>query len=475
MKISSKILVSAALGVTTVFGFSTPAEAAKLIESVVIGENFTGTTRFDPGTLGFIPPDTMGAVGPDHIVELINGTYAVYDKGTNGLLAQPRTSLDQFWINAGVTPAGSFSFDPRILYDPFSSRWYATAVDNAGNANNFLVAASIDSNPLNGWTAVSIDSDTDNSHWADFPTLGINADNLFISANMFPLSGSGVNTTILEVDKDTLDVVGLEQNLSPNSTGFSVQPVVDMDNTSDPHPAFSSFSSGVYRRSDINNGAVISDGNIFVPGFTGPPLAQQPGIPDTINTSNSRFSSNLVLKDGWVWGVHSIEVGGRSGLRWFKIDEANNTVVETGDIFDPNLDFYYGSIAVNDWKEVVIGFSCSGEALFVSSCAVVGQNIGGSTVFDDFMILEEGTATYEVVDGIGRNRWGDYSATVLDPEDPLTFWTFQEIATGSNRWSIQVTEIKLAKAPEPSSMLALLGLGTLGALTSNKRKSNKDG
>ena len=30
------------------------------------------------------------------------------------------------------------------------------------------------------------------------------------------------------------------------------------------------------------------------------------------------------------------------------------------------------------------------------------------------------------LDGGGRNRWGDYSATVLDPTDPGTFWVFQE-------------------------------------------------
>ncbi len=32
--------------------------------------SFNGTDR---ATSGFIPPDTMGAVGPNHVVELING------------------------------------------------------------------------------------------------------------------------------------------------------------------------------------------------------------------------------------------------------------------------------------------------------------------------------------------------------------------------------------------------------------------
>lgn len=459
MRLPSKTLVLAAVAPIAALGFSLPAEAAKFIETVTIGENFTGTSLSQSG---FIPPDTMGAVGPDHIVELINGAYAVYEKGTNGTLAQPRTSLNQFWIDAGVNPT-LFSFDPRVLYDPFSERWYATAVDNPGSANNLLVAASNTSNPLDGWIAVAIDSDTDDSHWADFPTLGINADNLFISASMFPLIGGGVTTTILEVDKANLGVVGLNQNLSLNDTGFTVQPVVDLDNTSDPHPMFSAFSSsGIYRRSDMDSGVFTPDGNIPVPAFSAPPLARQPGGPNNVSTGDNRFSSNLILKDGWIWGVHTEEVDSRSALRWFKLDEANNTLVETGVIADPDRDFYYGSIAVNDWKEVVIGFSCSGDDLFVSSCAVVGQNVDDATTFDDPMLLKEGVATYERLDGIGRNRWGDYSATVVDPEDPFSFWTFQEFVSDTNQWSIQVTEIKLSKVPEPTTLLGLLALGTLG-------------
>ena len=47
-----------------------------------------------------------------------------------------------------------------------------------------------------------------------------------------------------------------------------------------------------------------------------------------------------------------------------------------------------------------------------------------------------------------RNRWGDYSATVIDPVDPCTFWTFQEFVAVSagdrdvgGSWGIQITEL----------------------------------
>jgi hypothetical protein len=93
--------------------------------TLTIGPNFTGSTLFDSGS---IPPDTMGGVGPDHIVELINGRYSVYRK-QDGVRVQTST-LDQFWIDAGVSFQVFFTFDPRILYDLVSQRWFASSADN---------------------------------------------------------------------------------------------------------------------------------------------------------------------------------------------------------------------------------------------------------------------------------------------------------------------------------------------------------
>ena len=69
-------------------------------------------------------------------------------------------------------------------------------------------------------------------------------------------------------------------------------------------------------------------------------------------------------------------------------------------------------------------------------------------------LLHAGTGPYEHLDGIGRNRWGDYSATVVDPTNPYSFWTFQEFAMDGNQWGIRVTQLILAGdepvIPEPS-------------------------
>lgn len=79
------------------------------------------------------PPDTMGAIGPDHFVEVINSSVAIYDKDTGTRLSH--VSLTSFFTDAGegIVPANG-TFDPRVLYDRASGHWFA----NCWNGESFL-------------------------------------------------------------------------------------------------------------------------------------------------------------------------------------------------------------------------------------------------------------------------------------------------------------------------------------------------
>ena len=86
--------------------------------AVDIGLNFAGSALgVDSNSFA---PNTMGAVGPDHIVELINERYTVYDKAGNPL---ETSNLNDFWtLTAGATISGN-SIQPRIVYDPIAERF----------------------------------------------------------------------------------------------------------------------------------------------------------------------------------------------------------------------------------------------------------------------------------------------------------------------------------------------------------------
>lgn len=405
----------------------------------------------------------MGTVGQNHVVEQINGRYRVYNKNTGALLDD--SSLDSFWIAAGVSPAGNFSFDPRVQFDPVSNRYFSTSVDNAGGPNNILVAVSDTANPLDGWTGFSVDSDSDNMQWADFPQMGFSNDALLISANMFATEGGDFDINMLSIPKadlvsgaPTIANATLLEGLYTTSANFnfSLQPAIDLTGSGRPLRLFTTDSSAddEVEVLQLNNPLTTPSLTTLSPvtGLTpygNPPLAQQPGPKEDLQSGSDRTRSAVKLIDGHYYGVHGVNVSGRAALRWYKINADTLALASEGVIADPGMDFFYGSIAANELGDIVVGFSGSSETQFASAYAAVGEtDAAGNVSFDDPILLQAGVADYERLDNSGRNRWGDYSATVLDPSDPLTFWTFQEFVAATDEWAIQITEINLLVSPD---------------------------
>ena len=96
----------------------------------------------------------------------------------------------------------------------------------------------------------------------------------------------------------------------------------------------------------------------------------------------------------------------------------------------------YPSIAVNARRGVLLGYSRFSRDEFASaaySYRAAGDSAGS---LRDETLLRAGEAPYESGD---PNRWGDYSATVVDPRNDVDFWTIQEVAAlprdGADRWS----------------------------------------
>ncbi|TWT48995.1 hypothetical protein [Botrimarina hoheduenensis] len=432
-----------------------PAAAFAQLYPVAIGQNFTGSTFLVDSN--FRTPDTMGAAGVDHFVELINGRFSVYRK-SDGVRVQTST-LNQFWNNAGQTPTGgSGAFDPRVVYDPHARRWYAVAVDNGGGANNFLFAVSNSSDPTQPWTGFKIDSDADDSNWADFPMIGYNPEAVFLSANMSPLTAPQTRMSFLVLPKfgllqSTPSIVGLQQLQDvprPSGTNaLSPQLAVDASNllalnTSLPVLMHDFGTGELYRAEVVSPGApsVTNVGVVGVPGLAAPPTVDQPGPKQNIEANDGRFSANTVLHNGQLYGVQSVDNGGLASVRYVRVDAATNAVLESQIIVDPaSRSLTFPSIAVNEFGDVVIGVTGTSATEFASSYAMVGRTVGGLTTFDQPMLLRAGVDDYLRLDSLNRNRWGDYSSTTVDPADPSIFWTSQEYVSSVDRWSTQISEL----------------------------------
>jgi hypothetical protein len=142
--------------------------------------------------LGETPPDMGGAVGPNQLAQILNGSYTVF---TRAGFQQVHTTDSDFWLSAGVSSSivNTGLSDPRIIYDPNSQRWFASEISigtpsGTANLNEILLAVSKTSDPLQGFSSVVINSTS--GSFGDFPTLGVTPNSVVIGTNNFA-SNSG--------------------------------------------------------------------------------------------------------------------------------------------------------------------------------------------------------------------------------------------------------------------------------------------
>jgi hypothetical protein len=443
---------------------------------VGIGQNFTGSTfgLNDTAT----PPDSDGAAGPNHFVELVNGRFAVYSKASGGVL---RSMTDvSFWNQAGITfPAGWDITDPRVVYDPSIQRWFAAQIDydpsGVINTDRFLLAISASADPTGPWKAVAIPSDPGGNNAADFPMLGLDAQGVFLSADMFDASGNFVGTSLLSLPKAGLLLstpvitnrtwFGI---LNSANRGFDLQPAVCVDGASGGNILATGglgydFNTGnsvtnttllactIQNAAGPGSATLPSSTVITVPGYTVPFDPYQPDGSFNLDDGDSRFSASVYRVGSVLFAVHGTEVNDLAALRWYRINATNNAVLESGTITDATLDLFYPSIAANTNGTIVIGFNGSSLSSYVSCYAAVGQTVNGVTTFGGLLLLKAGTASYQDQPGVDpslyNSRWGDYSATSVDPSDPNTFWTIQMYPSGPATWSTRITQILTVPGP----------------------------
>ena len=455
--------------------------------AVKIGQNFTGSTYGVNSAA--LPPDPNGAIGPKHFVEFINGTFAVYNR-TNGHSVQRKTDI-KFWSDAGliISPDSGVS-DPRVIYDPISQRWFASQVDYDAaapsgdptfEANDFLLAVSAGSDPTGTWHGFMFQADPDLGNYADFPTLGVDSNGVYLAGDFFYGSDNPIGPGLVSIPK--ADLLAGTPTIA-NRTWFGVmddsvrgqvlQPVIcadgsssgnilamgDIGNDSDPHSNLVSFavqnaaspSATLTASTSINVSPYIVPFNpdAGVPLFT----AVQPDGTATLQANDARLSARVYAVAGVLYAVHSTEVNNHIAVRWYRISATTHALLESGTITNADLDLFYPAIAANANGTVIIGYNGSGIGTFVSCYAVAGQTVNGVTTFGNPILLQSGVTSYHDLyeeSGLAtQSRWGDYSTVTVDPTDSSRFWFIGMYPSGTGStfgdgiWSTQITQLLTA-------------------------------
>jgi hypothetical protein len=459
-----------------------------------------GSTEFD------IPPDTQGAVGIDKVFVNTNSNYRVQNKATGAALST--VSTDTFWAPSG----GSGFFDPRIIFDPINQRWILAMDSNPQTATSSIeIAVSQTSDPSGSYfiyrfvvgCANGATGCASGGEWADFPMLGFNKNWIAVTMNMFSIS-TNVNNNFRMIVLDYPQAragTPVGTLFAGAGIGFCNHPAETYDANQNTLFMALHLSSGgaTYRLSTITGtpsapsvtigvtqtrpgGGWTQPGGDILPQqcITGSPVPTFtcPATPRGIDVTDAQIRGNVVYRNGFVYYPQIIQLpaGGtvassHVAVQWTKLDTSlpinlvnSAMVADGGRIEDPTATFTNGgkhyafpSVAVNKNDDMMIGFSQFASNQFASAGYSVRLHGDAAGVTRDPNIYKAGEDYYQKTFSGTRNRWGDYSATRIDPVGERDFWAVQEyaqqrvgttgLASNDSRWGTFWAKVLIPAGP----------------------------
>ena len=493
---------------------------------------FEGVTQYDGAAFGrnFIPPDTMGAVGMSQYVETSNGAYAVFDKYTGA--RQSLVSDVAFWAAAGQTGANG---DSRVMYNASAKRWIVASFGS--DVKDLQIAVSDTDNALGTWKSVKFEGYGGMGFGgavADYPTLALDRNAVYIGTNNFaPASPGGSvsfrGTTLNAIPLNSLfgagapTVANMKQFVTPYpggpDNGFAIQGVNSNSAGSTGKIVAASlfnYNNVAYKVNGLDPNSALgatttASTALGMAGYTSPQPGRQPAVTvpanqRVIDTLDERISSSAYEVGGRIYMVNTVD-DTADGLdfarvRYTVIDADTFAVLDQGNLGDGSFDYYQGSIAVNKYGQVAIGYNRSGnqttdlngDGYMDGNVSFMGRTFettaAGKLVASSDETLFKVSLTDDYHNGslygqpaAGRQRWGDYSQVSVDPENEHNFYMIGQFAreynlpefghpggTGGSRWGTWIA-VMTAPVPEPGTWaMMVLGLGVVGAMAARRQR-----
>ncbi|MDX3575385.1 MULTISPECIES: hypothetical protein [unclassified Streptomyces] len=385
------------------------------------------------GTLPDLPPDTHGAVGLRHFVEVTNGTGLGIFRKSDGV----NVATVSFASFFGYTTTRIF--DPRVVYDKQRDRWIVVAEafpEPNTTVQNVFLAVSTTSDPTGSFFVYRMDV-PEGTDFFDYPQLGLNEDAVIITGSIFDPTDAYLRTRAFGIPKSAVyRGVGFSVPYFNLGNPGTVAPPIVEDRNPDAFLLSASVTAPGALRLFRARGLGTADATIApavdvpVPTFAAPPAARQPGATDRLDALDGRFQNASTQIGDQLLNVHTIATGG-GGFptpRWYQIDTTTATVpagrsglvLESGDSDDFNPAVVGSSVGRTGdnpigrmfftWSATdVLGADVhQARVKGASRFATDPVNVTGGTTF------AEATAPYNPTPA-SIERWGDYSAVTIDP------------------------------------------------------------
>jgi hypothetical protein len=397
---------------------------------------------------------------------------------------------------------GANVFDPKILFDQHSERFFIVALEGKSTTPGLSVihiAVSSDGAPDNltsDWTFLSGSSVTvigGASTWADYPGFGADASALFVTANLFsfssPVTFHGMKVRVFD-KADLLAGIYSYSDLDYDASSISVT-------TTQPAHVFGATSNGAFylisRLASTSYRLFAISGHPAAPTATTNTFAWSAGafiedrgadqcdqaLPD-IDTLRTRIQS-AVYRDDHIWLALTSDpdLDGRAEVVWQQIATnaypLSNPSVSQAGIID--------ATAADGWTYMpALGVNAAGDAaiVYTQSSASECPNMYYTTrtagdaagSFRDPVLQRPSDGFYDSFRSDDPDRWGDYAAVAIDPSDDC-FWLASEFVWSSgvanSEWGTHIANV-CRSLPVPALPAPyLLGLALLLAIASIRR------
>lgn len=210
--------------------------------------NFDGISDLESaGQTGllFVPSDENLAVGPNHVVQVVNNGFKIWDKAGN--VKQPMKLISKLFAKLGGVCATFDAGDPVVMHDRIADRWIISQFDFAdpSKAPFFeCIAVSKGSDPTGSYYTYAFQTPVETpapglgQNFPDYPKLGTWPDgyymtvNQFDRANMSKFNGTGVyafNRSKMIVGDPTANFVYFNLNIASHPEGVGSMQPSDLD------------------------------------------------------------------------------------------------------------------------------------------------------------------------------------------------------------------------------------------------------
>ncbi|MEM6671558.1 MAG: hypothetical protein AAF726_01870 [Planctomycetota bacterium] len=392
---------------------------------------------------GFAPADPEMAVGPDHIVAVVNGGIKIFDKQGTQLFFEGTSGAGGFWGSVGAT---DFVFDPEAVWDPYTGRYMVMAAERMGGRSYFLFAVSDDTDPTGTWFKYRLNVTQ---------IVGSNIDsvNMSVDDRAIYLTGDWFSPTryfyyVIEKASVLSNGTPVTRNLTffgRHSKGAPVN--YDAGSPAQYFVWAQETTVGdtltIYGLTDPLGTPALTEVDLDVPVYGRPLSPPQLGSSVRPLLFEARFWS-AVVRNGKLWCTH--HQGAPATQRWYEIDlrgwpasGQDPVLLQSGDVnADPGASTFFGSLWVDDGGRMSLTCAHSSATTPISMVRTFRSPSDPPGFTAPLETVITNTSPDET------SRWGDYSATNDDPNVPGRFWG-HHMYRAKGTWRTRIASVDLCR------------------------------